>query len=509
MVNVRRCMRAALPTIAVLGMLSSAWAAAGMARTPVAEAAWIREALHALPSHDPVAHASASERAAPDRSPHGPAAQATTTAQDETERDAAVMASAATMRQRVFDGVVDLFRDRYWDPDWLDWDAWADEHRDGVLDASTRPVFDALMRRMVSAVGDGHSRWLGLAEPSHTGLAAQVVDEEEADGAPAPAFGLRTRFFGGAGLVVERVLPGSPADSAGILRGDVLERVNDEDLTSADVLSAARAMDDALARGEAMLDVRRGSRLLAPRLLVALPLDQATLELTPYATMLDANVGYLYVPSFALPGTGARIHALLTGLAEQGADAYLLDLRGNLGGSVAELGVALGAFLDGEWGQAVSREGVAWVGTVQRGPEGTALAASLIEPSGRIVRQLAVERAVTIDEPLAVLIDAQTGSAAEVAAHVLQASGRAAVIGRPTAGNVEVVQGFALPDHSSVLVAVANLLRMDGGSMDAGIEPDVDAHATLAELAKGLDAAVAAGVARLRGAPFTPGRWFR
>ncbi|MFO7544646.1 MAG: S41 family peptidase [Trueperaceae bacterium] len=485
--TLRRLVLLASLAIVVAWAPAPAWAATGMVRAATfADALSLRDVVHVS------------------------AAQSDTAARDDPERAAAAMASAAaTMRQRVFDGVVDLFRDRYWDPGWLDWDAWADQHRDAVLSATTRPVFDALMRRMVSSVGDGHSRWLGLAEPSHTGLAAQAVDGAEAEETKAPAFGLRTRFFSGAGLVVERVLPGSPADAAGIVRGDVLERVNDADLKGANVLAAARAMDEALARGEAMLDVRRGSRTLAPRLLVALPLDQAVLELTPYATMLDANVGYLYVPSFALPGTGARMHALLTGLAEQGADAYLLDLRGNLGGSVAELGVALGAFLEGEWGQAVSREGVAWVGTVKRGPVDGALAASLVEPSGRIVRQLAVERAVTIDAPLAVLVDAQTGSAAEVAAHVLQASGRAAVIGQPTTGNVEVVQGFALPDGSSVLVAVANLLRMDGGSMDAGVMPDVDARATLTELAEGLDAAVAAGVARLLAAPFTPGRWFR
>jgi len=37
----------------------------------------------------------------------------------------------------------------------------------------------------------------------------------------------------------------------------------------------------------------------------------------------------------------------------------------------------------------------------------------------------------------------------------------------------------------------------------------VPAQVTLAELADGLDAAIAAGVARLVDAPFTPGRWFR
>lgn len=435
----------------------------------------------------------------------------------------------AAMRERVFDGVVDLFRDRYWDPGWLDWDAWANEHRDAVLSATARPVFDALMRRMVDSVGDGHSRWLGLAAPSHTGLAAQDEapreaqeqdqrpeprdgqdgEEEVATDAEKPGFGLLARFVGGAGLVVERVLPGSPADVAGIARGDVLERVNGTDLKGANVLTAAGAMDEALALGEALLDVRRGTRVLAPRLLEAAPLDQATLELTPYATMLDTDVGYLYLPSFALPGTGARAHALLAGLVEQGANAFVLDLRGNLGGSVAELGVVLGAFLDGDWGRAVSRGAVAWIGTVERTPSTGALEARLVAPGGRVVRRLALDRAVVIDAPLAVLVDAQTGSAAEVAAHVLQANGRAAVIGRPTGGNVEVVQGFALPDGSSVLIAVANLMRADGSSMDVGVVPDVPAQVTLAELADGLDAAIAAGVARLVDAPFTPGRWFR
>ncbi len=426
--------------------------------------------------------------------------------------DAAALAAPAdveeSQRAKVFDGVVDLFRDRYWDPGWMNWDAWAQDHRRAVLSAAARPVFDALMRRMVAAVGDGHSRWLGLSAPEHASLSTQTEGEPPADPEAAPGFGLQTRYLTGVGLVVERVLPGSPADAAGMLRGDVIEGVNGVDLTSINVAGARQAMDEALAREEALLEVRRGARQEAARLLVPASLDQAALELTPYAAMLENGVGYLYLPSFALSGTGARVHSLLAGLAADGASAYVLDLRGNLGGSVAELGVVLGAFVDGDWGVATSRGDVAWTGSVARLPGG-GLVASLTEPSGQLVRRIDLDQAVAIRAPLAVLVDGQTGSAAEVAANVLQASGRAFVVGEPTSGNVEVVQGFRLADGSSVLVAVANLRREDGGSMDDGIVPDVPARATLAELAQGLDGAVAAAVGRLVGAPFTPGRWFR
>lgn len=401
-------------------------------------------------------------------------------------------------RERVFDALVDLFRDYYWNPDHLDWDAWAERHRDAAQGATERVVFDAVMRRMVSEIGDDHSRWLGLTSLDFDSLLGQEADK--------PTFGLQVRFLSGVGLVVERVLPTTAADLAGLLRGDVIEAIDGVDLRVADQEQVDAVMNETLAVGAASMSVRRGSRTATTFDLVPAPADERALQLNPYATMLEGDVGFLYLPSFTLVGTGAKAHELLGSLQERGARSYVIDLRGNLGGSLAELGVFLGAFIDGEWGQAIARGRVLWSAEFRTDRSGGV--ARLVGTDGRSVREARVAAPVLIDAPLAVLVDSRTSSAAEVAAAVLQARGLASVVGIATLGNVEVVQGFGLPDGSNVLVAVANLQLPDGTSLDGGIQPDSHASADVRQLARGFDPAIAGALSALSSLPFTPGRFF-
>lgn len=423
-------------------------------------------------------------------------------------------------RSTVFWSVVDLFRDFYWDPEHLDWDAWAERYRDAALEAQRRAAFDSVMSRMVAEVDDDHSRWLGLAARPGEPL-FEPVGEEGGEGDPGAddpggagagdptltrGLGLQVRYLTGTGVVVERVLPGTPAAEAGLRRGDVIQAIADSDLTGAGPSAVGLVMAESLEAAEVHLSVLRGGRqrfdlTLTPRLL-----PHATLELTASASMLEDGVAYLYLPSFTLAGTGQLAHALLAELERSGASTYVLDLRGNLGGSIAELGILMGAFYDGEWARALARGNVAWHATFERqGPFGTAL---LVDDTGRVIRSADVAQPVKLDAPLVVIVDRLTSSAAEVAAAVLQASGRATVVGAATSGNVEVVQGFELADGSSVLIAVANLEMPDGAPLNDGIEPDDVATATVRELARGHDAALASAVAQLSGLPFTPGRWF-
>ena len=427
-------------------------------------------------------------------------------------------------RATVFGGVVDLFKDFYWDPDHLDWDAWADRYRDAALSAQRRAAFDSVMRRMVAEVDDDHSRWLGLtprpgeapAEPL-----AEPVGEDEAppredlpgdavdsrgDPALTRGLGLRVRYLNGTGVVVERVLPGTPAAEAGLRRGDVIQSIDEADLRAVGPSAVGLVMAESLQAAEVHLDVLRGGRERFDLTLVPRLLAHATLELTASGSLLADGVAYLYVPSFTLAGTGQLTHALLAEMARAGAETYVLDLRGNLGGSLSELGILMGAFFDGEWAQALARGSIAWHATFERqGPFGTAM---LVDDAGRVLRRAVVAEPVKLAAPVVVIVDSFTSSAAEVAAAVLQASGRATVVGTATSGNVEVVQGFELADGSSVLVAVANLEMPDGAPLNEGIEPDTVATASVRELARGHDAALASAMAELSGLPFTPGRWF-
>lgn len=445
---------------------------------------------------------------------------------------------ASTTYATVFWSVVDLFRDFYWDPEYLDWDDWAGRHEEGVLAARRRAAFDTAMFRMVAEVGDDHSRWLGLTDPVAAGspagrlvplaespsgagvLAAQAPERPDPTEDPRPhdslgsdldgdltrGLGLQVRYLVGSGVVVERVLPGTPAAEGGLRRGDVIQSIDELDLKAVGPGAVGLVMAESLESVQVRLGVLRGGRdsfevTLVPRLL-----SHATLELTASASMLADDVAYLYLPSFTLAGTGQLTHALLAELARSGARTYVVDLRGNLGGNLSELGIFMGAFYDGEWARAQSRGDVAWHATFERhGPFGTAL---LVDDAGRVIRSAVVADPVKLDAPLVVIVDRLTSSAAEVAAAVLQASGRAKVVGAATDGNVEVVQAFELADGSSVLVAVANLELPDGGHLDAGIEPDAVAAANVRELARGYDAPLASAVAQLSDLPFTPGRWF-
>lgn len=443
------------------------------------------------------------------------------------------------LRAAVFEATVDLFEDYYWDEDRLDWEAWAARYRQAAVDAETRARFDAVMRRMVAEVGDDHSRWLGLAglEPGAAPITAPfepggsaaaggldalarpdgpsaghgvpgLEGDARAQGTPTPSLGMVVRWVGGAGVVVERVLPATPADEAGVRRGDVIVAVGDAPLEGLGAAGVGLVLGAGVSGESVELTLRRAARetltvSLSPRFVA-----HAELQRTPTAELLDGAVGYLYVPSFTLAGTGARAHELLADLLARGARSFVLDLRGNRGGSLAELGVLMGAFLDGEWARAVARGRVAWTASFERRAGGEAGVALLRAEDGRLVRSAPVASPALVTGPLVVLVDAETSSAAEVAAAVLQATGRARVVGTATAGNVEVVRSYVLPDRSQVLVAVANLELSDGRPLDGGIEPDVTAALDVRELARGYDAPIAEGVRLLAGLPFSPGRWF-
>ncbi|HEX7001996.1 MAG TPA: S41 family peptidase, partial [Trueperaceae bacterium] len=385
-------------------------------------------------------------------------------------RDLAAHAASADQgaREVVFEATVDLFIDYYWDPNRLDWEAWADRHRAAAAAARSRGQFDSVMRRMIEEVGDDHSRWLGLSrlDPALTPItppfepaepSGQLPDEAPGPWAQAdetPSLGMLVRWVAGAGVVIDRVLPDTPADEAGLRRGDVITRVGETDLEEVGAAGVGFVLTSSLEDRNVDLTVKRNGRetislSLAPRYLV-----QAELRRTASAVMLEDGVGYVYVPSFTLSGTGERIHRLLAGLRSQGATSYVLDLRGNGGGSLAELGVMMGAFVDGEWASAEARGQVVWTAEFERAAGDGVGVAVLREVNGRVLRAATIEQPIYVTEPLIVLVDEGTSSAAEVAASILQATGRARVVGVLTSGNVEVVRTYLLPDQSQVLVAV-------------------------------------------------------
>ena len=126
----------------------------------------------------------------------------------------------------------------------------------------------------------------------------------------------------------------------------------------------------------------------------------------------------------------------------------LVDLRGNPGGQVAVLQTLLGLFIDAPVavGRLASRQG---------------------EQALRVWPQ-----PFHYDGRIAVLVDDQSQSMAEIFAHAMQQSGRASVLGERTAGKVLVSRVYTLPGGRAVQIPVADFLDASGASLEgSGVAP--------------------------------------
>jgi carboxyl-terminal processing protease len=407
--------------------------------------------------------------------------------------------SSARGRETVFQALVDVFKENYWDASYIDWDDWAEKYRDAAINASSRRSFDGIARRMVYELEDEHSSWVG-----------RVVYVDDTSALPRnmgrPGLGFQHNYLANIGVVLSRVYPQTPAEDAGLKRGDVITAINSQDVRDLGSQAlAGRMFARAVDEGNVFLTIQRAQEMLEITVEPA-PIRFGVVQNLPQGEMLDDHTGYIYIPTFNASNIAEEVHRLTNDLEQQGADALVLDLRDNLGGRLSEMGLVLGAFIDGTWGQATSRGDIAWYSQYEE-IDGLGVT-ELVGPDGEALSRSSLEAPAHFEGGLAVIVSSLNSSAGEIAPMVLREQGRATIIGETTGGNVEAVRGFDLPDGSVVMVAVANVEGTSGAPFDAGLIPDIEAIATLEELARGYDAPVAEALRTLRGLSFTPNKFF-
>ncbi|HHB91772.1 MAG TPA: PDZ domain-containing protein, partial [Thioploca sp.] len=366
-----------------------------------------------------------------------------------------------------------------------------------------RAGFDSVLRRMVYDLNDDHSRWIGLIN-----IPASLDDSDIHQNTNLrPGIGFSHQYLFKKGLAINRVYPETPAAKAGLHRGDLIVSVNGEDISKTSASSKImNFISDAVNGGEVVFEVLRNGRKVEFDIKPE-EINFDRVQDLPQAEMLDKTTGYIYLPSFNLNKIGDKIHNMIAELKAQGAKSLVLDLRDNLGGHLDELGLILGAFIDGDWAQAVGHDKVIWTPTYYLA-NGKGIN-KLVTPEGQVVSSNAISAPIKFDGPLALIVSSLNSSAGEISALVLQDLGRATIVGEQTDGNVEAIQIFDLPDGSGVYVAVANIKGINGTDYTSGVTPDVIVKADLDELIQGYDAPVAAALKELKSLPFTPGKYWK
>ena len=243
---------------------------------------------------------------------------------------------------------------------------------------------------------------------------------------------------------VSLVYDDSPAAAAGIEKGDYI--VGAEGLTVAQ--DGADAVVDAIA-GKAGTEVTVSVADTPDGAARELTMERAVVtQKMAWGEMLDDTVGYLRIENFH-EGAAAQFQTALDGLLDAGAQALVIDVRHNGGGRVVEMSEMLDPLL----------------------PEGTIMTLRTKDGTETVYES----DAEMLDLPLAVLVDAQSISAAEFFAAALQEYDRATLVGTHTTGKGRAQQTIELSDGSAVNLSVEEYFTPQGESLaDVGIAPDVE-----------------------------------
>ena len=247
----------------------------------------------------------------------------------------------------------------------------------------------------------------------------------------------------GRGLIIREVEADSPADRAGIQVGMLLLRVNDTDMagkTSTDARAAILAAGDADIR--LLMEDEFGERKTFSVRTGVLKLDVV------FSKMLEENIGYIRIANFEDGSADSAIEAL-NSLLDDGADGIVFDVRSNPGGQLSELIQLLDYIL----------------------PEGTLFINQ--SKDGKEVHRYS--GADCIKCPMAVLVDADSYSAAEFFAAALSEYDWATVVGEQTTGKARSQINIGLSDGSVLHISTARYLtpkRVDLAET-GGLVPDI------------------------------------
>ena len=302
-------------------------------------------------------------------------------------------------------------------PFWEAWDLLGREFYDEAQ-IDKEKLFRGALRGMIGAVGDPYTLYM---DPQHR----QLSDAE------------MRGSFDGIGIQVDltdqqlRVIApiaGSPAERAGIRSGDVITHVDGQALVGTQLGDTIRMIRGP--RGSSVtLTIRREGT--AP-FDISVVRDQIRFDAVTGEVKGD-GVGYVKITTFTT-GVGGQLRRVLERLQEQKPVGWVLDLRGNPGGTLdGAISVASQFMSDGVVLYEQRRDGDRQ--EIRRSGNGQ-----------------------VVSGPMAVLVDKGSASASEIVAAALRDNGRATLVGETTFGKGLVQVIHRLSDGSALRLTIARWL---------------------------------------------------
>lgn len=311
-------------------------------------------------------------------------------------------------------------------------DAHYDPGKNGALNVTSQTR--GSIRGLVQSLGDPYT---GYQDPQQ-----YKQQQDSFAGRHSGVVGIYLLFPGGY-PVISGVVPGGPAQKAGIHPGDQITAIDGKDAKGLQGQETQSRIDGGVGTS-VTLAIRRDTETLT----FTLTRSQFTSPMV-LSQILENQVLYLRVYQFGTATTDQFDSELKANLPS--AKAVIVDLRDDPGGYIEAATAMISRFLSsGEAYELRDREGH----VDQRNVEGD-------HPAPTV--------------PLVVLVNGSTASAAEIVAGSLQSRHRAQLVGAKTFGKGSVQLDFPLSDGSDIHLTVQHWFLPNGRSVDkgAGLQPDV------------------------------------
>lgn len=326
---------------------------------------------------------------------------------------------------------------------------------EGSLD--TQKLIDGASRGLVAAAGDQYTVFMDAKEAKafNDDLSGQI------GGGIGAEIGVRNNQ-----PTIIRVLPGNPAEKAGLMAGDVITKINDQS-------TAGWAADKTATqiRGDVgttvKVTVMRGDESKE------MTITRASVSDPSVRAKVQNGTGIMTISRFDSE-TGDLARKAAQSFADQHVKNVILDLRGNGGGYLTAAQDVAGLWLDNK------------VVVTER-------------TNGKIQDTIKTDsNALLAGLPTVVLVDGNSASASEIVAGALQDYKVATLVGEKTFGKGTVQKVLNLDNGALLKVTVAHWYTPNGINITKqGITPNTTVALTPADVNAGKDPQLDAALAQL------------
>ena len=244
-------------------------------------------------------------------------------------------------------------------------------------------------------------------------------------------------------ITLTKINKNSPAEKSGLLVGDILVKVEGEDIVGQELTVAT-----AKVRGEKGTSIEVTVLRDEKEITVSMVREEIEIETVAHK-MLDNHVGYIYLAEFDGVSVG-QVKNAIDDLMSQGMESLIFDIRDNPGGRKDVVLDILDFFL----------------------PENQLLMYEETK-SGERKESYSKTEGILLDMPMTVLINGNSASASELFAGAMQSYERAKIIGTVSFGKGIVQSIFPLEDGTAIKLTVSRYFLPNHQCIhEEGITPD-------------------------------------